>query len=424
MFTSTSLIPIRSTERNNEPQSIESLELESGETHNLLVMVLGMDILPTMIAAFSCKDADELILLYTPDSDKIAELKKAIKKNFKYFKGRFKRLSFYPISFFGEDILDLPVKPHQKIKAVITSGTKSQGYFVTLMASQKQGEMYSIVTHAGHMERLEVAKGSPKRYPLSGPDPAHILKMQGYVFTHDQGIGEDGESLRRHRGLFEALLSFIREIVNQKNYSVNKFFYQNTDKSFKKYVGKYVYSQDRSLTTLKVPSGAIHVWDLYGGGWFERLTGYALINCGVDQVRVRVRIKWSKETENKIKSEAKKKKKLEPGKSIFMEDIDVAARVGGNYYVISCKAAPKAPKTSGVNVKTLSQIADEARAFALRFGRYCIPMVCFLKYEDDPDQPEECNDVMILGYNTLIDSEKLKQALATAAAKRSTQNTG
>lgn len=90
----------------------------------------------------------------------------------------------------------------------------------------------------------------------------------------------------------------------------------------------------------------------------------------------------------------------------FRTDIDVVGQFGGDTYVVSCKATRKRHPNAE---------AAEVSAMASLFGRFAVPLVCFLKY-DGP--PVTANGVHVFGYRTLADESAMRQLLNDAIEPR------
>ena len=79
-------------------------------------------------------------------------------------------------------------------------------------------------------------------------------------------------------------------------------------------------------------------------------------------------------------------------------DIDVAARFGGDFIAVSCKAR--------VTIEKTTKDAEEIAAVARNFGRFCLPFLCQLVHDGEPDPTE--GGVVRFGWRTLFDPEALR----------------
>ena len=409
MFVSTpfSTLPL-SPEPKDPNEYLESYILTEGKLNSVLAVALGTEILPTLIAIYSLRgQVDDLIIGYTPGNEKIEIYKKAMVRYGSLFKG-VKRLSFYPISLAGDEFLALPVNPKRELITVISPGTKSQGSYLTFTAVLRRGIVYSI---DAVRQELRCLSGNGDHLPLSGPSPMDLLELRGENLDHEHN--ENQTTLHQDKELFESTISLIRQIVAAEGCSLKPFF---SEVRFEDEYPIKTYSQVRRdgkmYASITSEPGRKHIWQLTGGEWFERLIGYVMMQSGACDVQVRIRGKWSTSTQRSLEKWLKTS-------DVYMKDIDVLIRQRGRYYAISCKATAKATPKSD---PTIEHVCNQAKAFAHALGRYCIPLVCFLKFGDDPDRPPVVeNDVPVFGYNTFTDHEKVGQLFNWAAERRSTR---
>lgn len=383
----------------------------------VLYVVLGTNLLPTLLALYSCTQADEVVFIYTPGNQQVERFKSMIIENSEQLKNdlkNLKRISFHPAGIFGKEILSIKVEEGKKGIAVISPGTKSQGYFLTLLAGSLGGETYSIKTHGQKLVCLSNQRKKPKK--LIGPDPATLLLLKGEDLVNP---GDDATFLKASAPLFDAQLDFLNLLMqnetDEKNsYGIKDCFTGNTKaQPLSISVGGYTYKEQGKKCEITTPSGQLHQWTLEGGEWFERLIGYVLLKCGADDVRVRMRMQWRPETLDYLKNKIHQKdgENADP----FKEDHDVVARFKGRYYLISCKAKGK----KGTKPDFLTR---EAQAFAHTIDRFCIPMLCYLKYQS-PIQPENVlnrNGVLVFGNSHFLSTEKMKELLEYAQTIKKT----
>lgn len=146
-------------------------------------------------------------------------------------------------------------------------------------------------------------------------------------------------------------------------------------------------------------NGAIQ-WSLKNGKWFEDLVGYVLSDLNADDVNTGTSIAWSEAMETSLLNRH--------GMLTAMNEIDVVARFGINYYVVSCKATAK---------EAVNELTTEVMAMASLFGRFTVPMLCFLRYYG---KPYNHNGVYIFGCKTLCDKEKMKELLQSSLNEKRT----
>ena len=322
------------------------------------------------------------------------------------FKG-IKRLSFYPIGLTGNEYLTLPVSAKRRLVTVVTPGNKSHGCYLALTSVQRGESIYTI---DNVRQELRCLTEDGEHLPLSGPSPVDLFKLRGE--NVDGGNIENQTGLERDRALFESTLGLIRQIIVTEGCSVKSFFSEGNLKD--EYPIK-TYSQvrrDGNMYAIFTPdSDRKHIWQLTGGEWFERLIGYVMMQCGAHDVQVRIRGKWSAATQKNLKKWLKTS-------DVHMKDIDVVIRRRGRYYAISCKATAKA---SAKSEPTLEYVCNQSKAFAHAFARFCIPIVCFLKFGDDPANPLVEQNVPVFGYNTFTNHEKMGALLEWEAMRKSSR---
>lgn len=388
-------------------------------TRKILYVVLGIDILSTLISLYS-SGADEVVFLYTPENDTVKKYKAAIIENQKLLK--VKKFSFCPLSITGEGALNIQVDTGKECLTVITPGTKSQGYFLTLLGVKYGGKIYSIDTERQLLFCLS-ENSAASHLTLKSPDPVIIQKLKGEILKNE---GENREQLHRDAAFFKTLLEFMKAVINAQGHSIQRMFFQSSEVSrepvniqippfdYRENEGNFMlsanYDSSQQYNFLSGSSRCSnHSCSLDGGEWFERLIGYLMLQCGADNVRVRMRMSWSEDTQQLLEKRHQN--------SIHRDDIDVIARFKDRYYLISCKAAKK-------DNDTVDSVAKEAHAFAYTFGRFCIPVVCYLKFGDNPDKPEKYHDVFVFGYNTFTNPEQMKALLEMAALDKKNKKSG
>lgn len=400
---------IKPQQPNKEEYSTDKYKADNqGNSAKVLYVVLGTDILPTAISLYS-SEADEAVFLYTPDNKNIETYKNSIIEHKNQFK-KLKKFAFYPLNITGEDILDIDVDTKKEMVAVISPGTKSHAYFLTLLGLKNNGKIYSIENHNNILSCLS---GNGENLHLKAPDPVMIQKLKGESF---QSEGERRQELEKDVNLFRAILAFIKSVVTTPGESIQTIFFEDMRnipniphneiyRHREIILPDYIYKEHLGKAELSHASDKSKVfrWSLDGGEWFERLIGYVMIQCGAENVRVRMRMAWSEATHNVLK---KKYKNSMKDQDIIKDDIDVAVRFKNRYYLISCKATKK-------DNDKIDSVVNQAEAMSEAFGRFCIPLVCYLKFGGEPVKHN--NKLYVFGYNTFTEPDKMKALLETAA---------
>ncbi len=376
------------------PFSKEVIRQETGNSKSgdtVLYTSLGSNIMPSLIALWSHSPA-EVCFVYTPGIPEIEFFRDAILAENKILPVN--TVSFYPVSIEGREIQDISKPAHGQGIVNITPGTKGHTAFLTLWAGKHGFPVYSLINPAGKYE--EIPQGHSGE--MKAPPPVPFLKLTG---INVKQFGDGKGSILQNRQQHETVLEFLR-MMHRENQPVSDF-YKNSISL--KNAGSECLNKDQKNEQVRIwqQDKADLTFFTQGDEWFEALTGFVMAECGAQDVQVRVKTRWPQETEVHLSQIH--------GKDIHMTDIDVIARFSTDYYVISCKSG---------NPGARGKITAEANAFASLFGRFSIPLVCYLKYKDEPYNTN--NGVYIFGYRTLCDTEAMKALLKQAVAVR--RNTG
>ena len=332
---------------------------------------LGKDILPALIALFSHRPA-RVVFFYTPEDKNIERNKSSIIKYRNLLP--VKEVSFSKCSIFGSSIYNYPVRnnidrPHG---VNITSGTKGHCAFLTLLAKKNGLPVFSIKTDEQKLEEIPSGAGSK----LTAPEPLILLLMGGQKIP-ERGYGITGKEIIQQKELYEGILAFLSTIpedAETKNILTSGITTPG---------GKLlVYKEKEEMKIVFRGGNKRLAWSSKKNEWFEDLIGYIMIRQGAEDVRVR--ILTGREDD-----------------AMALTEIDVVARFGTSYFVISCKAG----KTS-VNKDSL-----EIAAVSRLFGRFAIPIMARLQYSKEPYRVK---GVYHFGFRTFTDREKMQRLLEEA----------
>ncbi|QTA81759.1 restriction endonuclease domain-containing protein [Desulfonema limicola] len=360
--------------------------------NSMLYVSLGTNVMVSLIALWSHSPCD-VCFIYTPGVPEIENFKASFIEERKELPA--KTLSFYPAGIEGTETLDMTVPDKNRAVVNISPGTKGHTAFLTFWALKHGLPIYSINNTTGKYEQIPEGISGDKKIPT----PIEYLKLTG---VNVKQFGEGKKNIKKHSSRHETILNFIKMMISE-NKPVSDF-YQNKIVLENAGTGSELLKGDKVKIWQEGKKDLI--FSVKNDEWFEALTGYVMLLCGADDVQVRFRSSWSEETEKKLKQ----KPKINP----FMTDIDVIARFGTAYYIISCKISNKK------NLKPGDATA-EANAFASLFGRFAVPLVCFLKYDGEPYKTN--NGVYIFGHKTLCDTTALKELLDRALnEKRKTRS--
>jgi hypothetical protein len=378
-------------------KKVSEIEIDSVETGNkksgndLLVISLGTNIVPSLIALWS-HNPKHVCFAYTPGNDLIDNFKKNIIAQKKILP--VETVSFYPVSVTGTEILDIEISEDHEALVNITPGTKGHNTFLTLWAMKHGGRIFSLNNAAKTYQQIPEGASGVQKIPTIIP----YLKLRG---IRVKNYGADKGLIKQQEVQHERILDFLK-MMDREGVPVTNF-YQKTV-TLKKAGAKSVYYHKKQEVRLSQSGKSNMTFSVRLNEWFEALTAYVLVKCGIRDVQVRFRSAWSKPVEEHLVEKFKTEKNFVPP---FMSDVDVIATLDNNYYVISCKATKK---------HNADDFTAEASAFARLFGRFAIPMLCYLKYDGQPYNTY--NGVYIFGYKTLCDTDKMKALLGTALADR------
>ncbi len=268
-------------------------------------------------------------------------------------------ITFVPSGLAGLEMLRLPFESKSPVDVNITPGTKGQSFALSLFSRLHEGRIFSI--HSVSKTVAQIPTGA--KYPLCGPEPATFLKLSGFnIKSDDVPKGDLNQPEEKNKN---------EEAMNKIRISISR--------------GK-----------VGVPGNLKTNW----GENFEMLVGHAILSSGADDVRVRIRTKWSGKTQEHLEKKHKK--------DTHMTDVDVVARFGGDYFVISCKGGGGAKQR---------ETAKELKAVKNIFGRFAVPLVAWFNHADGP---KKVDDVYLFGHKTLSNYEALKELLQRALKENRT----
>ena len=252
-------------------------------------------------------------------------------------------VSFLPIGFSGDEILETTPAPEAALIVNITPGAKPQKFFLRLWGLLHGAEVCSLDT-----PNQQVRADLGPLGPISGPLPTQFLLLGGghhhvartsLIRQSDLGTG--------WRALLYAFLTGLRgqpllwQRFPQERITLNGVCFE---------------PQPDGVSAHLTMGGKSATIPLEHNRWFEEIVGYALLKCGADAVEVGVRT---------FRAER-------PGRGReLLSDLDVAARFKGRYVIVECKSGSNAP---------LQAVAAEAVARARAFDRFALPIVAFYRY--------------------------------------------
>lgn len=382
--------PTEATQRADKNYPIERIvtgNIKKGNT--LLITALGNEILTTLIALRS-HNPDNVCFIYTPGVRQIQALKKNIVKEKKMFPVQ--KIHFYPAGVDGASIMNIDFPDYESVMVNITPGTKGHAAFLTLWALKHGYPVFSLKTSPPVYEQIPFGDQGNQKLP----DILLYSKLKG---ARVQSSGLPLEAVRKSHKQHESILSFLR-LMDQENVPVSEFYFRKIELKNAQAKSEPL---NKNTVRISLPGKRPIVFSTKNDEWFEALTGYVMILCAATDLRIRFRTAWPEPIQKQLLSNPNFKNQ------IHLSDVDVIATIDNTYYVISCKISDK---------KNVGQNTLEAIAFASLFGRFAIPMMCFLKYQGEPYNSN--NGVYIFGYKTLCDTNRMTALLQRAKAERST----
>ncbi len=362
--------------------------VKAGNTTKLYTFI-GRNIGPTLAAVVSHRPV-ELCLLYTPDDPQIVKYKKAIEENVRQF--NVKTIEFVPVSFLGEEILDMKLDIAFNNVINITPGTKNHSAFLSLWAKKNSIPVWSVETK---LQRI-VSLSSNESEQLSTISPIVYLKLIG---ENVENFGDGKGELQRKAEVFEGILRFLN-IIKKGKWNIAKF----PSKKIKWEAVEMIINGDQSKIIFSQGNTQTITFNNSKGIWFEQLIGYLAVQCGANDVQTRVRLQWTDQTFHYLENLYNPQHEEE--KRPFRSDIDVVARFKGNYFIISCKSG---------YVEDESIVTQEISAVATIFGRFAVPLFANFKYSGEP---KLVNDVYMFGYNTMLNIKTLNKLFTKALEKK------
>lgn len=353
-----------------------------------LYLPLGKNLIPSLKAIWTRKPATAC-LLYTQQDRTVAGIKETLKRHAALFPCS--RLEFIPVSFSGEDILDIPCPTEGSAEVNITPGTKSQGAFLALWAKFHGAKTYSLLNDPPEL----VSLGSDQRIRISLPRPETLLVLSG---TRIKSPGTSSPECWTP-ALHSFLAGAIAEGLDIKGFPEIELTLQD---------GRAVEPKNGKLRILD-SSGKVQAAFPYAnrsggreGGWFESLVAYAAREAARDKPQINIKTAWTDEQEKILA-------KRFGTSSLHLSEVDVVIPFEGNYHLFSCKATTK--------LNGITALLEEVRAQASLFERNTIPYIAHLEHSGEP----QCKDgVWVLGCKTLTDTQVLRTLMHHAQEKRQT----
>lgn len=295
----------------------------------------------------------------------------------------------------------------RRVRADLTAGRSSQG---CALAHMPDVELWFIRGDRGIGQRLD----DDTTLPCRAPEIVTQARIVGGPLLHD---GTDGSTL--NHAFFSDLTAVLASAVHQ----VKTFSPLPQVKSPR---GELAFLAKNAVTQVKVringrsSRGKIRP---RGGFWFEDLVASRLASIGADEVRIGLKFRWPRDVEEKLRQ------RLNPTaggqeREPFKDEIDVVARFGHRFCVVSCKTGEEFDSQRG-NAWS-ARLTAEARATrgvtVLGIDRFALPIVAHPRPYPaaERDAIERSWNVLLLDMVTLSDDDALRAALDRGWRARST----
>lgn len=375
-----------------EMPSISLPKLEPIES-KVVYTVLGKDPMPTLQALKSHKTGGARLIVTSGDSSienswhRIQKLIPSLPQ---------KRLQKIPVSFNSHEILShVPPEPPEQLVVNITPGTKLQTAFLTIWAVIMGNiPVYSIKTDDRFLRRIPDNARGPKR---ATPTPVEVLTVRMPdvdILRH----GRDKGFILKNEKFYQQMLSFIKSIINSSDPQslidklCGRIPFVIPDVLKCDFLGPSKSKMD--ISVLWEGCSEPIQWSLLNNTWFEELVAYSIVCAGATNVHVNIKLGTDFN-----------------GNQHDFSEIDVVAGYENEIYVISCKSG-KDSEDSWI---------EEVNAVAKQFGRFAHAMLAKLAYLGEPTV---AGNVVIFGPRTIVDPERMKEALKLAADIKRTTRSG
>lgn len=370
------------------PQA-ESLKIEKTvRNESVLYLALGRELMPSLIALYS-HAPKKACFIYTPDNELVLSYKNNLLSNLSLLPCE--ELVFIPVGIDGIEILNYTPDTNNNIEVNITPGTKGHTAFLSLFAAMHNGSVWSI------SDKIMSIGAYNQEKDIVAPEIKSYLTIRG---LNSKSKDYDKRNDWHCKGLLQ-FLGFLKTDNRLEDFPGNEIKLENgwsysisqRDASNKPINGCIIYGSQKFRVPLKKDA------------WFECIIAYMLNSAGADEIKLNLTIPWSDTTQkiifDRLEKKAKHPKKPLAVQKIHRTEVDIVARFGSNFYIISCK--------SGQNVQKKKAIA-ELKGVAPVFGRFAFPLLVSLKHKGEP---QKIDGVYVAGYDTFSDVAKFRELLKT-----------
>lgn len=354
-----------------------------------LVVALGPNEAPTL-SALAAHRPKRVILCYQKKNRTIAPMAENLAACATELGIEQIDLTEFPVDGIYPDLFLPELREGAKVEVNITPGTKSQTIGLVDWALRHGCSIWSLDTAAQQSRPVHNPHGQAP-YPAKGYDPLLGFRVKNLNVSEP---GEDTSIYAAEDGLYYSLLDFMADVLGTDQEKA--LFRKDVNTG-----GNSLLKKSGKMWQLNY-NGTSMEYSVEGGGWFEKLTGAAVLKAGVDHARVRLRTDFSEKISNA---------NIKKYGNSHMLDLDVLAASGTRQFLISCKANPYMTRDE------LSKAALEARNMAQNLGRHGLPVLAWIgtakSFTDD-------NGVLHIGWRDLCQPDHLRKLLEDLAASKST----
>lgn len=384
------------TYQHEDAVQVEYTETGEKVTSNAsLYLALGTDLMPSLIALWS-HAPKKVTFLYTPGNKIIESHKKNILDSADCLPCQ--EVGFLPTSITGTEILQSVPSADNPIEVNITPGTKGQSAMLSYFAKLNKGSVWSL--YSTDLMRID----SSQRKKIVGPDINPFLRLNGV-----NAMCQDYKP--NHNWHYQGIMKFLRLLLEQQRMGefpreeiklsdgtkfeiTNRSKYNNTPLQ-----GMIISGHEKCVVQLR------------NDAWFEYLIAFVMKSAGADEVKLNVTIPWSDTTQSILQKRLDgkfTKNGKRPQEISHRTEIDVVARFGSKFFLVSCKSGQVQKKKATAELKGVTPI----------FGRFAYPLLASLRHPINGDT--ECNGVSVIGFDTFSDVAKMKALLLKIEKEKKT----
>lgn len=361
-----------------EELRIPPLTREAGLEDNTLIVSVGTNIVPTLMAL--CSHAPRhAVLCCTKALEGHAQRIRDLKDRWGLESVRI--VSVAVEGSYLERLLPAPVEG-ARVSINITPGTKGQGAMLAWWGRMHNCSVWSIDTRNGQCSPLFAPHGEK-------PIPTIPCSMENRFLIEGVALQSACELTPDEKALSRKLLAFMRAALDEGKDAHVMRDYVSADGM------RLMPGQDK--TWHLEGNGEAFSFSTKGGEWLEKLAAAALEEAEFSDVRYRVRFSWPEKLEKAIRQNPQHD--IPEDRDVFSQDLDVIGSRNNKIVVISCKADPSS---------SVEKAAAEVASTGERFGRFALRVLLHLGQKESVMYKD---NVMILGWRQLCRTKELSSLI-------------